>query len=134
MHLSELYKEVPLTTKRLLPKKVRRKMNPSIFPTTDALRASSPPLLIYQNVTNYYNLLTRGQKWGDERTCSKSISPDVLSMWCCKAQLDEQKSRNPSLHASLLHCQEIGFSAPNWWSVPWLVKGSTQLCTFKKRV
>jgi hypothetical protein len=28
--------------------------------------------------------------------------------------------------------QEIGFSAPNSCSVPWLVKGSTQVCTSKK--
>jgi hypothetical protein len=28
--------------------------------------------------------------------------------------------------------QEIGFSAPNSSSLPWLVKGTTQLCTFKK--
>jgi hypothetical protein len=28
--------------------------------------------------------------------------------------------------------QEIGFSAPNSWSLPWLVKGATQLCTSKK--
>jgi hypothetical protein len=28
--------------------------------------------------------------------------------------------------------QEIGFSAPNSWSLPWLVKGPTQLCTSKK--
>jgi hypothetical protein len=28
--------------------------------------------------------------------------------------------------------QEIGFSAPNSCSLPWLVKGATQLCTSKK--
>jgi hypothetical protein len=28
--------------------------------------------------------------------------------------------------------EEIGFSAPNSWSLQWLVKGATQLCTFKK--
>jgi hypothetical protein len=28
--------------------------------------------------------------------------------------------------------QEIGFSAPNSFSLPWLVKGTTQLCTSKK--
>jgi hypothetical protein len=28
--------------------------------------------------------------------------------------------------------QEIGFSAPNLCSLPWLVKGTTQLCTSKK--
>jgi hypothetical protein len=28
--------------------------------------------------------------------------------------------------------QEIGFSAPNLYSLPWLVKGTTQLCTSKK--
>jgi hypothetical protein len=28
--------------------------------------------------------------------------------------------------------QEIGFSAPNLCSLPWLVKGATQLCTSKK--
>ncbi len=30
-------------------------------------------------------------------------------------------------------CQEIGFSAPNSCSLPWLVKGATQLCTSKKK-
>jgi hypothetical protein len=29
--------------------------------------------------------------------------------------------------------QEIGFSAPNLCSLPWLVKGATQLCTSKKK-
>jgi hypothetical protein len=28
--------------------------------------------------------------------------------------------------------QEIDFSAPNSFSLPWLVKGTTQLCTSKK--
>jgi hypothetical protein len=28
--------------------------------------------------------------------------------------------------------QEIGFSAPNSYSLPWLVKGAIQLCTSKK--
>jgi hypothetical protein len=28
--------------------------------------------------------------------------------------------------------QEIHFSAPNLWSLPWLVKGATQLCNSKK--
>jgi hypothetical protein len=28
--------------------------------------------------------------------------------------------------------QEIGFSAPNSCSLPWLVKGTSQLCTSKK--
>jgi hypothetical protein len=28
--------------------------------------------------------------------------------------------------------QEIGFSAPNLCSLPWLVKGAKQLCTSKK--
>jgi hypothetical protein len=28
--------------------------------------------------------------------------------------------------------QEIGFSAPNSRSLPWLVKGTTQMCTSKK--
>jgi hypothetical protein len=28
--------------------------------------------------------------------------------------------------------QEIGFSAPNLCSLPWIVKGATQLCTSKK--
>jgi hypothetical protein len=32
--------------------------------------------------------------------------------------------------AGLAH--EIGFSAPNSCSLPWLVKGATQLCTSKK--
>jgi hypothetical protein len=29
--------------------------------------------------------------------------------------------------------QEIGFSAPNSCGLPWLVKGTTQLCTSKKK-
>jgi hypothetical protein len=28
--------------------------------------------------------------------------------------------------------QEIGFIAPNSGSLPWLVKGATQLCTYQK--
>ncbi len=28
--------------------------------------------------------------------------------------------------------QEIGFSAPDLWILPWLVKGTAQLCSFKK--
>jgi hypothetical protein len=28
--------------------------------------------------------------------------------------------------------QEIGFSAPNSCTLPWLIKGATQLCTSKK--
>jgi hypothetical protein len=28
--------------------------------------------------------------------------------------------------------KEIGYSAPNSCSLPWLVKGTTQLCTSKK--
>jgi hypothetical protein len=28
--------------------------------------------------------------------------------------------------------QEISFSAPNSWSLPWLVKGTPQLYTYKK--
>jgi hypothetical protein len=28
--------------------------------------------------------------------------------------------------------QEIGFFPPNLYSLPWLVKGATQLCTSKK--
>jgi hypothetical protein len=35
-----------------------------------------------------------------------------------------------SKYASL--AQEIGFSAPNSCTVPWLVKGATQLCTSKE--
>jgi hypothetical protein len=28
--------------------------------------------------------------------------------------------------------QEIGFLAPTLWSLPWLVKGSTEVCTSQK--
>jgi hypothetical protein len=52
-------------------------------------------------------------------------SPPVLSMW-----------QTVKFIAKKLKCaglaQEIGFSAPNLCSLPWLVKGATQLCTSKK--
>jgi hypothetical protein len=53
-------------------------------------------------------------------------SPTVLSMWLQKVQFIAKKSKCAGL------AQEIGFFAPNSSSLPWLVKGATQLCTSKK--
>ncbi len=53
-------------------------------------------------------------------------SPPVLSMWLQTVQFIAKKSKCAGL------AQEIGFSAPNSCSVPWLVKGATQLCHSKK--
>jgi hypothetical protein len=53
-------------------------------------------------------------------------SPTVLSMWLQVVKFIEKKSKCAGL------AKEIGFSAPNSSSLPWLVKGATQLCTSKK--
>jgi hypothetical protein len=53
-------------------------------------------------------------------------SPTVLSMWLQTVKFITKKSKCAGL------AQEIGFSAPNSCSFPWLVKGATQLCTSKK--
>ncbi len=53
-------------------------------------------------------------------------SPPVLSMRVQTIQCIVKKSKFVGLD------EEIGFSAPNSCSLPWLVKGATRLCTFKK--
>jgi hypothetical protein len=55
-------------------------------------------------------------------------SPTVLSMLLQTVKFIAKKSKCAGL------AQEIGFSAPNLWSLPWLVKGTTQLCTSKRGV
>jgi hypothetical protein len=55
-------------------------------------------------------------------------SPPVLSMCLQTVKFIVKMSKCASL------AQEIGFSGPNSCSAPWLVKGSTQLCTSKKSV
>jgi len=50
----------------------------------------------------------------------------VLSMWLQTVKFIATKSKCASL------AEEIGFSASNSCSLPWLVKGARQLCTFKK--
>jgi hypothetical protein len=52
-------------------------------------------------------------------------SPPVHSMWLQTVKFISDESKCASL------AQEIGFSAPNWCKLPWLVKGATQLCTSK---
>jgi len=54
-------------------------------------------------------------------------SPPVLSMSLQTVQSIVKKSKCAGL------APEIGFSAPNLCSLPWLVKGTTQLCTSKKK-
>jgi hypothetical protein len=49
-----------------------------------------------------------------------------LSMWLQTAKFIATKLKCAGL------AQAIGFSAPNWCSLPWLVKGATQLGTSKK--
>ncbi len=62
----------------------------------------------------------------DRHGClDKSISTGVLSMWLQTVKFILKKSKCAGL------AQEIGFSAPNLWSLPWLVKGSPQLYTSK---
>ncbi len=56
---------------------------------------------------------------------SKSISTSAQYM-----TPDSKIYNKMSKCASL--AQKIGFSAPNLCSLPWLVKGATQLCTSKK--
>jgi hypothetical protein len=51
----------------------------------------------------------------------------VLSVWLQTGKCIVKKSKRAGL------TQEIGFSAPNLCSLPWLVKGATQLCTSKKK-
>jgi len=53
-------------------------------------------------------------------------SPMVLSLWLQTVKFTATKSKCAGL------AQEIGFSAPNSWSLRCLVKGATQLCNFKK--
>jgi len=53
-------------------------------------------------------------------------SPKVLSMWLQTVKFIVNKSKRVGL------AQEIDFSIPNSCSLPWLVKGTTQLCTSKK--
>ncbi len=55
-------------------------------------------------------------------------SPKVLSMWLQTVKFIVNKSQCAGL------AQEIGFSTPNSCSLPWLVKGTTQLCTRLKSV
>jgi hypothetical protein len=50
----------------------------------------------------------------------------VLSMWLQTVKFIAKQSKCARL------AQEIGFSAPNLCSLPWLVKCETQLCTSKK--
>ncbi len=57
---------------------------------------------------------------------SLRASPLVLSMWLQTVQFIVKKSKCTGLD------EEIGFSAPNSCSLPWLVKGATQSCTSKK--
>jgi len=52
--------------------------------------------------------------------------PTVLSMWLQTVKFIAKQSKSARL------AQEIGFSAPNLCSLPWLVKCVTQLCTSKK--
>ncbi len=54
-------------------------------------------------------------------------SPPVLSKWLQTVKCIVKKSKCAGL------AQEIGFSAPNTCSLPWLVNGATQLCTSKKK-
>jgi hypothetical protein len=49
-------------------------------------------------------------------------SPAVLSMRLQTVKFIVEKSKCAGL------AQEIGFSAPNSCSLPWLIKGTTQLC------
>ncbi len=61
-------------------------------------------------------------------TCESFItaSPTVLSVWLQRVKFIAKKSKCAGL------TQEIGFSAPNSRSVPWLVNGATELCTSQK--
>jgi hypothetical protein len=59
-------------------------------------------------------------------TCLLRASPPVLSMWFQTVQFIVKKSKCAGLP------QETGFVSPNSWSLQWLVKGATQLCTSKK--
>jgi hypothetical protein len=57
---------------------------------------------------------------------SLRASPTVLSMGLHTVKFIVKKSKCAGL------AQEIGFSAPDWYSLPWLVKGATQLWTSTK--
>jgi hypothetical protein len=54
---------------------------------------------------------------GDARTAS----PPVLNMWLQTVKFIAKKSKYADL------AQQIGFSAPNSWSLPWLVKGTNRI-------
>ncbi len=68
-----------------------------------------------------YHSIQVSCKYGHRRP-----SPTVLSMWLQTIKFIVKKSKCASL------AQEIGFFAPNVCSLPWLVKGATQLCTSRK--
>jgi hypothetical protein len=53
-------------------------------------------------------------------------SPKVLNMWLQTIKFIANESKSAGL------AQEIGFSAPNSYSLPWLGNGTTQLCTPQK--
>jgi hypothetical protein len=53
-------------------------------------------------------------------------SPTVLSRWLHTVTFIEKRSKCAGL------AEEIGISVPNLCSLPWLVKGTTQLCTSQK--
>jgi hypothetical protein len=55
-------------------------------------------------------------------------SPTVLSMWLQTVTFNEKRSKCVSL------AQEIGFSAPNSYTLPWLVKGQNSCAPPQKRV
>ncbi len=57
---------------------------------------------------------------------SLRASPPVQSMWLQTVKFIVKKSKCAGL------AQEIGFFTPNSSSLPWLVKGVTQLCTSRK--
>jgi hypothetical protein len=75
-----------------------------------------PQLKIYLQLNN---LLQEGQ-W-------LRASPRVLSMWLQTAKVIANNSKCAGLG------QKIGFIGPNSFSLPWLVKGATQLCTSRKK-
>jgi hypothetical protein len=82
--------------------------------------------LIYWTPFDYFYCVIEKhtQSWLWE-VCIRAF-PRVLSMWLQKVKFIANKSKCAGLG------QEIGFSAPNSCSLPWLVKGATQLCTSKK--
>jgi len=70
------------------------------------------------NTMSFYH---RTQPWW----CLRA-SPPVVSTWLRTVKFIAKKSKCAGL------AQEIGFSAPNSCSLPWLVKGATHLGTSKK--